>query len=152
MMRKYIFAALPVILLLFACAPKHSYDGYMGDGMKKFEKGDYEGAIESYMKALELEPESAVTYNMLGMAYRYRYNKTRARKYFDKQVEAFKKAISLDPRYSVAMINLASTYYHNSQKDVAMPLFKSALKLNPDHPEKDAIEKMIEDFEKNEAK
>jgi Flp pilus assembly protein TadD len=56
---------------------------------------------------------------------------------------AFQKAVEIDPKNWVAMINLATDYYDEGQKDKAAVLFKKALELNPNHPEKAAIQKMI---------
>jgi Tfp pilus assembly protein PilF len=41
------------------------------------------------------------------------------------------------------MINLATTYQADGQKAKAAALFKKALELNPDHPEKAALQKLI---------
>jgi Tfp pilus assembly protein PilF len=45
----------------------------------------------------------------------------------------------------VALINLGATYYHQGQKAKAAPLFKKALALNPEHPEKAQLENMIQE-------
>ncbi len=55
--------------------------------------------------------------------------------------------MELDPKYWVAMINLGATYYFRGEKAKAAPWFKKALALNPDHPEKAQIEKMIAEGE-----
>ena len=55
---------------------------------------------------------------------------------------AFQKAVEIDPKNWVALINLATDYYTDGQQAKAAPLFKKALELNPDHPEKLAL-KMI---------
>jgi cytochrome c-type biogenesis protein CcmH/NrfG len=56
---------------------------------------------------------------------------------------AFQKAVEIDPKNWVAMINLATDYYAEGQKAKAVPLFKKALELNPNHPEKAEIQKLI---------
>jgi Tfp pilus assembly protein PilF len=45
------------------------------------------------------------------------------------------------------MINLGVTYYGQGEKAKAAPLFKKALALNPQHPEKAEFEKMIAEGE-----
>lgn len=143
---------LSVLAILSGCKSKDkSAEYYMSEGAKLFGEQKYDAAIEQYNKALELEPKSAVAYNLIGMAYRFKYNQTRNKEYFDKEVEAFEKSIELDPSFWVAVINLGTTYYYNDNKDKAIPLFKKALELNPEHPEKESIEKMIEDYEKGSA-
>ena len=61
---------------------------------------------------------------------------------------AFKKAVEVDPKFWVAMINLGTTYYALGDKAKAAPWFKKALELNPAHPEKPQLEKMIAAGEK----
>jgi tetratricopeptide (TPR) repeat protein len=51
--------------------------------------------------------------------------------------------VEIDPKNWGAMINLATDYYADGRKDKAAPLFKKALELNPNHPEKAKIQKMI---------
>jgi tetratricopeptide (TPR) repeat protein len=141
-----------IFVLVFAASCKskgNSAEQYMNEGAKLFEKQKYDAAIEQYQKAIELEPKSAVVYNLLGMAYRFKYNQMRNKEYFDKEIESFKKSIELDPNFWVAMINLASSYYYDDQKDKAIPLFKKALEINPEHPEKENIKKLIEEYEKS---
>ena len=80
---------------------------------------------------------------MMGMAYRFKYNRLGAPELRQKEMAAFQKAIEVDPKNWGAMINLATTYYADGQKGKAAPLFKKALELKPDHPEKAEIEKLI---------
>jgi Tfp pilus assembly protein PilF len=46
------------------------------------------------------------------------------------------------------MINLGATYYYQGDKAKAAPLFKKALEINPSHPEKKELEKMMGEGEK----
>ncbi len=41
------------------------------------------------------------------------------------------------------MINLGATYHYMGEKAKAVALFKQALNVNPNHPEKAELEKMI---------
>jgi tetratricopeptide (TPR) repeat protein len=66
----------------------------------------------------------------------------------NQEIAAFKKALEIDPNYWVALINLGATYYYLGEKAKAAPLFKKALSLNPNHPEKAELEKMIQEDEK----
>lgn len=51
--------------------------------------------------------------------------------------------MEIDPKFWVALINLGVTYYGQGEKAKAAALFKKALALNPQHPEKTQFEKMI---------
>lgn len=120
---------------------------FLREGAAHFQKHEYDLAIKSYEKAISLEPKSAVAYNMLGMAYRFEYLQLGNPDLRVKEVEAFKKAIEIDPNFWGAMLNLGATYYYTGQKDKAAPLFKKALVLNPNNPEKEQLEKMIAEGE-----
>jgi tetratricopeptide (TPR) repeat protein len=103
-------------------------------GADQMEKKQFDQAIASFKKALQAEPKSAVTYNLLGMAYRLKYNQVRSQDLKNQEIAAFKKAIEIDPNYWVALINLGATYYYLGEKAKAAPLFEKALSLNPNHP------------------
>ncbi len=121
---------------------------YMERGADQMEKKHYDQAIASLKQAVQADPKSADAYNLLGMAYRHRYNQVHIKDLKNKEVAAFQKAIEVDPNNWVALINLGSTYYYMGEKDKAAPLFKKALSLNPNHPEKAELEKMIQEGEK----
>jgi tetratricopeptide (TPR) repeat protein len=120
-----------------------SADKYMQEGFVNFQQQKYDEAIASYEKAIKLEPRAAAAYNMIGMAYRFKFNKLGVPELRQKEMAAFQKAVEIDPKNWGAMINLATDYYADGQKDKAAPLFKKALALNPNHPEKAKIQKMI---------
>jgi tetratricopeptide (TPR) repeat protein len=137
--------ALMVVTTLMGCGGG-SPDQYLKEGVAHFEKQEYDQAIDCYKKAIELAPNSAAAYNLLGMAYRQEVPQ-QVRGLKAKEIAAFQKAIELDPNYWVALINLGATYYYQGEKAKAAPLFKKALALKPDHPEKAQIEKMIAEGE-----
>ena len=118
------------------------------EGVGQMQKKHYDQAIAIFQKALQEEPQSATTYNLLGMAYRFKYNQVRSQDLKNEEIAAFKKAVKIDPNYWVALINLGATYYYMGEKDKAAPLFKKALTINPNHPEKAQLEKMIQEGEK----
>ena len=120
-----------------------SAEKYMQEGLANFQQQKYDEAIANYEKAIKLQPRASAAYNMIGMAYRFKYNKLRVPEFRQKEIAAFQKAVEIDPKNWVAMINLATDYYADGQKDKAVPLFKKALELNPNHPEKAQIQKLI---------
>uniref|UniRef100_A0A7V4G7C8 Tetratricopeptide repeat protein n=1 Tax=Desulfobacca acetoxidans TaxID=60893 RepID=A0A7V4G7C8_9BACT len=121
---------------------------FMAEGGQHLEKGQFDQAIALYKKAIAKEPRSAVAYNMLGMAYRFKYNQVRSQDLKNQEIAAFQKAIEIDPNYWVALINLGVTYNGLGDKAKAAPLFKKALTLKPDHPERAELEKIIKEGEK----
>jgi Flp pilus assembly protein TadD len=112
-------------------------------GALQMQRQQFDEAIATFQKALKEEPQSAVTYNLLGMAYRLKYNQVRNQELKKQEIEAFQKAVKIDPTYWVALINLGATYYYLGDKAKAAPLFKKALTLNPNHPERAQFEKMM---------
>jgi tetratricopeptide (TPR) repeat protein len=128
---------------LAGCGRGEKPEKYLEEGVAHFQKQEYDLAIASYQKALELEPKAAAAYNLLGMAYRFKYNQLGNPEFREKEIAAFKKATEVDPKFWPAMINLGATYYFMGEKAQAAPLFKQALEINPAHPEKAQLEKMM---------
>ncbi len=137
--------AILVTMALMACigCGSDSAEKYLQQGVAHFQKQEYDLAISSYEKALKLEPKSSSAYNLLGMAYHFKYNQLGNPEFKQKEIAAFQKAVDIDPRNWGAMINLGATYYYMGEKAKAAALFKQALAVNPDHPEKAELEKMI---------
>jgi tetratricopeptide (TPR) repeat protein len=143
--RAALFLLLVFGLGLGECQAQNQAQKMMELGVGQMEKQQYDQAIASFTKALKHEPKSAVIYNYLGMAYRFKYNQVRNQELKKQEIAAFKKAAEIDPNYWVALINLGATYYYLGEKAKAAPLFKKALTLNPNHPEKAQLEKMIQE-------
>ena len=119
-------------------------DKYIQEGFVSFQQQKYDAAIASYEKAIQAEPRTAAAaYNMIGMAYRFKFNQLGAPEFRQKEMAAFQKAVEIDPKNWVAMINLATDHYADGDKGTAAAWFKKALELNPNHPEKAEILKMI---------
>jgi tetratricopeptide (TPR) repeat protein len=117
------------------------------EGEKAFKSGNYDRAIELYRKGISKEPGSSVGYNLLGMAYRFKYNEIGDRKFKNEEIRAFEKAILLDPRNHTALINLGVTLFYEGQKKKAAYYLKESLKVYPENPERLAIEDMIRQCE-----
>ncbi|MBS3741930.1 MAG: tetratricopeptide repeat protein [Candidatus Cloacimonetes bacterium] len=121
---------------------------FFEDGRELFQQKKYSEAIEKYEKGLSKEPNNAVGYNLLGMAYRFRFNETGAQEYKEKEIAAFKKAVDLDPKYWVAYKNLAASLYYQGRKKEAVPYIEKALELQPNDPEKELLHKWIKEAQK----
>ena len=112
-------------------------------GAKKYEAGKYDEAVADYERGLAVEPNSAVGYNLLGMAYRMKYNTLRASEWKEKEIEAFTRAVAADSTYWPARINLGATLYFLGEKERAAEQFRRALELHPDNPEREELERFI---------
>jgi superkiller protein 3 len=133
---------LALALIVCGCGGDNA-EKYLQQGFGHFQQQQYDQAIQSYKKALELEPKNAAAYNMIGMAYRFKYNQSANPEWRAKEIEAFQKSIEINPNYWVALVNLGATYYHQGDQAKAAPLFKKALEINPGHPEKAQLEQMV---------
>jgi tetratricopeptide (TPR) repeat protein len=81
-------------------------------------------AIESYQKALELEPGHAAAHINLGTIYYNQHDFTRAE-------EHYRKATELDPRYALAHFDLGNVLDETGRIDAAINSYKTALLLAP---------------------
>ncbi|MBW1991677.1 MAG: tetratricopeptide repeat protein [Deltaproteobacteria bacterium] len=149
------FLCLLLVLGLLGCANGNQTAGkgrqaqtFMEQGLTQMQQRHYDAAIASFGQAAALQPQSAVAHNLLGMAYRFKYNQVRSQELKDKEIAAFQKAVEADPNYWVALINLGVSYYFIGEKAKAAPLFRRALELNPNHPEKEQILTLIAEGEK----
>lgn len=116
-------------------------------GQEAFKQGEYDQALRAYQAALKQEPRSAVILNLVGMAYRLKYNQLRSPDLKDKEIAAFKQAVELDPQFVPALVNLGSTYYFSGRKPEAAEQFKRVLEILPQHPEAEQLKKMIAEAE-----
>ncbi len=135
---------LTVILLLalLGCSGDSS-EKYLKDGLTAFQQQDYDKAIANYEKAIAEGVKSPKAYNMLGLAYRYKYEQVNNPELRANEIIAFQKALEIDPKNWEAMINLGDTYYAEGERAQAAIWFKKALALHPRHPERSQIEKLI---------
>ena len=153
MRNKLVWCAAVLLVLAVGLAPvrcpaQTQVEKLLVQGAEQMGNKQYDQAIATFKKALKEEPRSAVIYNLLGMSYRFKYNQVRNQELKQQEIAAFKKAIDIDPNYWVALINLGTTFYYQGDKAKAAPLFKKALSINPNHPEKAQLEKMIKEGEK----
>lgn len=134
-MKKYLL--IIIVLIICGCTSQNnSVQELLNEGANLFQKGDYDAAIQKYNEALQIDSNNSVGYNLLGMAYRFKFNQTGTQEYKDKEIEFFKKAVTLDPKFLVAHKNLAASLYYQNRKKEAVPYLEKALELQPNDPEK----------------
>ena len=143
-MKKYLLIIM--ISIICGCTGQNNNDQeLLNQGSSFFQNGNYDAAIEKYNEALQIDANNAVGYNMLGMAYRFKFNQTGTQQYKDKEIESFKKAITLDPKFWVAYKNLAASLYYQNRKKEAVPYLEKALELQPNDPEKSLLLQWIQE-------
>lgn len=97
---------------------------YATEGRKARQRGDLDGSIRNYSKAIRLKPDYYKAYNGRGIAWRRKGNYARA-------IADYTAAIRLDPKYVVAYYNRGVAYRLNKEYDQAIQDFSQAIKLDP---------------------
>jgi len=93
-------------------------------GNQLHELGDYEGAAESYRRALEIEPNSAVLLANLGSVYHKVGDFVSAKK-------SYQRALELEPYHPDSMRNLGVTMACMGEYDGAIECLSNAAELSP---------------------
>ena len=75
---------------------------YFSSGVEKHEKGDYQGAIADYTKALEINPQDADSYENRGAAKDELED-------FQGAIADLNKALQIDPESVIAYFNRGNT-------------------------------------------
>ena len=94
-------------------------------GAKQNCDGDYQEAIESLDKAIELDPDHADAYNNRGISYEELGDPQRA-------IDDYSKAIELDPDYAMAYNNRGNSYDDLGEGHRAINDYDRAIELGPD--------------------
>ena len=137
-----LFPLVLVVLVAGGCGAKTAQDHFR-EGEQLVTAGKLDEAIAAYQAGLELEPGSAMGYNLLGMAYRLKYNAFRSSEWKQKEIAAFERAELADSTFWPAYINLGATLYYMGNPEGAASHFRRALVLYPQNPEREQLEAMI---------
>ncbi len=92
---------------------------------KLFDKGDINGSIQEFQRALKLEPANINVHNSLGVCYGLLG-------VYDKAKREFNAAIKLDPNEVMAWYNLGFTRMLAGNRKKALDLFLKANTINQD--------------------
>ncbi len=86
--------------------------------------GPVEEVLEAYLKAVELDPQSAGALVNLGTLYFNTRDFTRAE-------QCYKQALEVDPEYALAHFDLANLYDERGQRNPALEHYQAALRISP---------------------
>lgn len=106
---------------------KDKYALYVNMGIVFDNLGEYEKAIQSYLKAVEQIDNDHVVYNNLGYAYLLQGKFSEAISYFD-------KSISLNSKFAYSYNNRGFAFANLGNFDKAFEDFKTSLLLDPSNP------------------
>ncbi|MBT0664492.1 tetratricopeptide repeat protein [Geobacter pelophilus] len=90
------------------------------------DKGNLDGAINEYLKALRIDPRDSEVHYNLGLALA-------KKEIIDAAIMEFRMAITLNPNYAQAHNNLGVALARKGELDSAIKEYQVALTLNPDH-------------------
>jgi tetratricopeptide (TPR) repeat protein len=102
---------------------KRANDFYL-TGRGQFDAGDVEGAVDSYLQSIKLEPGSAEVFLNLGHAY-LKLKKDR------EAVKAFKESVKLNPEVAETFYGLGFANFRTRRFHDAADAFKKATALSP---------------------
>lgn len=111
-------------LLKATAIDKNFFPSYMNLGMTQTDLGDYQGAIESLKRCIQLRDKWALAYNELGYAYQVSGNLGEA-------VNNFKKAVDIDKNYVTALYNWSLTEMLRGNDKEARKIQDRLRKLDP---------------------
>ncbi len=97
-------------------------------GFVLFQKGQVDGAIAQFQKALEIQPNYEEAHNNLDSAL---FPKGQV----DEALAQFQKAMELQPNDPEAHNNLGSVLFQKGQVDEAIAHYQKALELQPNYPD-----------------
>jgi tetratricopeptide (TPR) repeat protein len=120
------FLVILILMALVLFVGVSIRDAYYNRGAAKIEKGDLDGAIADYNRAIELNPKDARAYYNRGIA-------KRAKGDLDGAIADFSRAIELDPKYAIAYNNRGIAKDDKGDLDGAIADYNRAIELDPKH-------------------
>ena len=93
-------------------------------GVERYNRKDYQGAIEYFRKSIELAPQYATPWNNMGAAYSDLGD-------YNKAIECCRKAIELDPKYAYPWNNMGFAYGELGDNNKEIECYRKAIELDP---------------------
>ena len=94
-------------------------------GDNRYQRGDINGAIEEYRKALKIDPINVNVYNSLGVCYG-------VLKRYKKALAFFRRAVELDHQEVMAIYNIGLVHMLRDDRKKALENFNNAYLLAPE--------------------
>lgn len=122
--------AVPLLEQALPLAKGNNLPAVLGRLAEAYHKAKmYDKALETYQKAIEVNPTEAAYYNNMGNVYA-------AMGKNDEAAAAFKKAAEVDPtRASSYYYNYGAVMYNLGKMDEAVAAFQKSVQVNPDYAE-----------------
>ena len=97
---------------------------YFREGRSLEEKKNYQGAVESFQRAVAMNPKERSYFDNLGFCLKQLYR-------YQEAMTAFNQAIALDEQDSYAYRNLGLCYFEKKDYDSAVSFMQAAISLDP---------------------
>jgi len=95
-------------------------------GMALRSNGQYDEAISSFKKALQLDPVNRIA-RMSNLAWAYLYSKQ-----YEKAISIWNETLERNPDYLIAYIGLTAAYWFTGSEDKAQQAAQHVLRINPE--------------------
>jgi len=125
-------ALAPVQSAIQANPAQPSYLIKQGRIYEKF--GDYVGAIECFLKAAQLEPESPEPLYFTGMSFFLMAERVHSPEYFNRAEQNFKAALQLSPEHDRAEFMLGVVAAMQSRLNEAQTYLQKTVQMKPSNP------------------
>jgi len=123
----FIFFIYVFVINLFCSCYDNSFS-HLQKGIDKFNKGDKQGAILEYNKAISLDPENALAYRKRG------YVKFNISNYVG-AIEDYNEAINLDPKDYISYYYRAECNEHLNNWNEALEDYNKTISIDPSDPQ-----------------
>ena len=101
------------------------------EGIKKYQAGDYDKAIEDFDKALALDADNYQALSNKGVTLAMRGNATGSKQDVEQGIALIEQALQLAPKDMASFYNMALAYKIDGQYDKAITYFKNVIAADP---------------------
>jgi len=145
-MHRLVLILIISLLLVAGCGLGVSdYEDAVLDGVSSLNLNQPEEALESFNRAIDIDPTKADGY--LGRA-----NALNTLKRFEEALLDYNKALEIDPTLANAYVNRGSAYSHRGQYEKAIADYEKGLELDPEIDDAPGFLKRIFSNEPNTVK
>ena len=120
-------SSILILLILLVAAPSKAEltaEDYYNTGKSYADTGKFDLAISSLIKAIELKPDYAQAFNIMGTIY-YEENK------INFALDSFYRALDIDAEYVEVLYNLGIVFTKLKQYPAAVIYYEQAIGLSP---------------------
>ncbi len=125
-MKKIIFLTL-ISLCVYAFIHAETEKELFDTGVLLFKQGQYQAAIDSFSKLIEIKPDNADAYKNRGVSYMKQEK-------FDQAIKDFQKAKELFPELKGLYSNLGVAWYYKKEYQKAINNYNIEIEMAPENP------------------